>query len=86
MKHSTAGSKKPDRKTVTDLVLDWLMSSKKQQYDQGAEFFETLHDRGGDAYIRDTMNNPPDSMDVFQDPEARGDHVAAQLDDGPGST
>lgn len=76
--HSQASEEGPE--TLAGYILSIIMAPKKRQYEQGAEFFETLHDRGGDEYVQYAMNHPPDSMDVFEQPDAWADHIEEQLE------
>lgn len=55
------------------------MGAKKAQYRDGKNFFETLHDRGGNEYVHYTMQHPPDSMYDIRNPEQWADHVEEQL-------
>jgi hypothetical protein len=66
--------------TVMEYILEIIMGPKREQYEQGAEFLQAVHDRGGDEYVQYTMNHPPESMEVFQHPDQWADHIDEQLD------
>ncbi len=65
-------------RTVMDYILEIVMGSKRDQYEQGEQFLQHLHDRGGNDYVQYTMDHPPDSMGVFQYPDQWADHIDEQ--------
>lgn len=76
-----AEANKEDSGPLGDLIGDLTgLSAKKDQYVEGKELFEALHDRGGNEYVDYTMRNPP-TMEQIRDPEGWTDHVESQLGD-----
>lgn len=55
------------------------LGSKQDQYREGKELFEALHERGGDEYVHYTMEHPPETMEEIRNPEQWADHVERQL-------
>lgn len=63
---------------VTKIIDETIMKPKKEQYEEGKEFFEVLHDAGGREYIHNAMKNPRVTSDHLDDPEA----LVQKLEDG----